>query len=151
MMTPSMTKNLKLVRTYLKKFCYELEENLSATEQTRLNKQIEKFDYKLIDDYTVKKLMRDINEHMKYAVIERENFENILETIAAVKCCGCTECYEKCDLYKTIDDIGIPYLGEEPNCPYACNLDKLNEKELKGIEEIKKKLRAKNQIAKKVI
>ena len=56
MITPGMKKNLKLVRTYLKKFCYEIEENLDEVELKKLNKQLMKFDYKLIDDYTVKKL-----------------------------------------------------------------------------------------------
>ena len=68
MATKEMSKNLKLVRTYLKKFCYEVEENLSDQELKKLNKQLMKFDYKLVDDYTLKKLMRDINDNLKYIV-----------------------------------------------------------------------------------
>lgn len=94
MITPNMKKNLKLVRTYLKKFCYEIEENLNEVELKKLNKQIMKFDYKLIDDYTVRKLMRDINDNMRYIVIERDKFLDVLEDVAAVRCVGCNDDYK---------------------------------------------------------
>lgn len=113
MITPNMKKNLKLVRTYLKKFCYEIEENLNEVELKKLNKQIMKFDYKLIDDYTVRKLMRDINDNMRYIVIERDKFLDVLEDVAAVRCVGCNDDYKTCSIYKALDDISTPYLGEK--------------------------------------
>lgn len=146
MITPGMQKNIKSVHTYLKNFCYELEENLSETELKRLNKQLEKFDYKLVDDYTVKKIMRDIKDNIKYAVIEREKFDAVLEDIAAVRCVGCTTDYKQCAIYKMLDDISIPYLGEQPNCPYAADLSECNEKQLKHIEELKIKINGTNKV-----
>jgi hypothetical protein len=146
MITPGMQKNIKLVHTYLKKFCYELEENLSESELKRLNKQLEKFDYKLIDDYTVKKILRDIKDHIRYAIIDREKFEPVLEDIAAVRCCGCTTDYRECAIYKMLDDISIPYLGEQLNCPYAADLAECTEKQLEHIEELKKKINGKNKV-----
>ena len=148
MITPNMKKNIKMVNTYLRKFCYEIEENLSEYELKRLNKQLEKFDYKLIDDYTVKKLMRDINDRMKYIVIEREKFLDILEDIAAVRCVGCTNSYQDCVIYKALDDISTPYLGEEPNCPYAADLSLCSSKQKKNIENMKAKMKKKNQFYK---
>lgn len=148
MITPAMKKNIKMVHTYLRKFCYEVEENLNDTERKRLAKQLEKFDYKLIDDYTVKKLMRDIKDNMKYICIERDKFLDVLEDIAAVRCVGCTSDYRECAIYKALDDISTPYLGEEPNCPYAADLTLCNEKQRKEIDNLKKRMRSTNQIYK---
>jgi hypothetical protein len=148
MITSPMKKNIKLVHTYLKKFCIELEENLSETEMKRLEKQLEKFDYKLIDDYSVQKLLRDIKDNLKYAVIKRERLEPILQDIAAVRCVGCTCNYEKCDLYKMLDDISTPFVMEEPNCPYACNLEYYNDEEKKSLEQIKEIVRQRKSVIK---
>lgn len=145
MITPGMQKNLKLVHTYLKKFCYEIEENLNSHELSKLNKQLMKFDYKLIDDYTVKKLLRDVNDHIKYAVIEREKLEDVLVDIAEVRCVGCKSDYRGCAIYKLLDDISTPYLGEEPNCPYAADLSEFTPEQKKKVEETKKKLHKKNR------
>lgn len=148
MLTGEMQGNLKRVYTYLRKFCYELEVNLSKTEQEILKKRIDKFDYKLIDDYTVKKLLRDVSNNMKYAVIERDKFEPIIQDIAAVRCVGCTCNYEKCPLFKMLDDINVPYVKEEPNCPYACNLSDYTEEELKDIEHLKDVIKARRNVSK---
>ena len=148
MLTGTMQKNIKMTYTYLKKFCYELEENLSATEMERLNKQLNKFDYKLVDDFTVKKLLRDIGNNIKYAVIEREKLEPVLQDIAAVRCVGCTANYEKCPLYKMLDVISIPYVKECPTCPYACELSEYTEDELKNIEKMREIIHKRKSVAK---
>lgn len=145
MITPEMRKNIKLVRTYLKKFCYEIEENLNEQELKKLSRQLMKFDYRLIDDYTLKKLLRDIDDHMKYAVIERDKFIDIMEDIAEVRCVGCTSDYKTCPVHKVLDDMNVPYSGEEPNCPYAANLSKISDDKKKRVKELRKKLHSKNQ------
>lgn len=137
MITPSMQRALKTATTNLKKFCYELEENLSESTLKTLRKQLEKFDYKIIDDYTLSKIFRDATDNMRYAVIEREKLEPILQDIAAVRCVGCTSCYDKCPLHHMLDDISTPFVGEEPNCPYAVVLDKFTDNELKNIQRLK--------------
>ncbi|MEG2412596.1 MAG: DUF5651 domain-containing protein [Clostridium sp.] len=148
MITSSMKKNIKMVKTYLNKFCYEIEENLNETENKKLKKQLEKFDYKLIDDYTVSKLMRDVNNNIKYAVIERDKLNEVLEDIAEVRCVACTIDYRECAIFKMLDDISTPYCGEEPNCPYAANLEKLSTKEKEHIDKFKKRLHKQNKFRK---
>lgn len=148
MATPSMKKSIKTVYTWLNKFCSELEENLSETEIEKLEKQLEKFDFKLISDYSVKKLLRDIKDNIQYAVIKRERLEPILQDIAAVRCVGCTCNYEKCDLYKMLDDISTPFVMEEPNCPYACDLEYYNDEEKKSLEQIKEIVRQRKSVIK---
>lgn len=144
MMTPSMKKNIKLVKTYLSKFCYEIEENLNDHENEKLKKQLMKFDYKLLDDYTLKKVMRDMKDNLKYAVIERKKFEETLEVIVEVNCVGCTKDYKDCSIYKMLDDIMVPYCSEESNCPYAVNLSDLTKEEKDSIEKTKQFLNKKN-------
>lgn len=144
MITPEMQKNLKLARTYINKFCSELEENLNEYENTRLQKQLLKFDYKLIDDFTARKLMRDFRDKLNYAVIPRENFEETLENICEVNCVGCQKSYRDCAIHHMFDEILIPYCGEEPNCPYASRMDKLTKAEKKHVEELRATLKKKN-------
>jgi hypothetical protein len=148
MITPSMKKHIKLVRTYLNKFCYEVEENLNDHENEKLKKQLRKFDYKIIDDFTLKKLMRDIKDNMRYAVIEREKFEDTLEMIVEVNCVGCQKDYKDCQIHKMLDDIMVPYCSEQNNCPYAVNLSELTKEEKGNIEKTKQSLHKKNMFYK---
>lgn len=148
MITQSMQKNIKLVKSYLCKFCDEIEENLDKEEIEKLQKQLIKFDYRLIDDYTLKKILRDINDQLKYIVVERKKFEPLIEELAEIKCVGCKEDYRKCNLYKAFEDMCITKVDEEPNCPYAVDLSKCKPEEVKRIENIKKRLKEKNQFRK---
>lgn len=147
MITSDMSKNLKLTRTYLKKFCYELEEHLDENEKKRLAKQVMKFDYRLIDDYTLKKLFRDMEDRYKYVSIEREKFIDVIEDIAQVRCVGCIDDYKTCVIHKALEDINTPYLGEEPNCPYACNLE-LKPNDHERLEKLKIRLKTNNKFYK---
>ncbi|EES49660.1 hypothetical protein NE172_01925 [Clostridium botulinum] len=45
-----------------------------------------------------------------------------------------------------LDDISIPYMGEQPNCPYAADLSECSSKQLKHIEKLKKKINSKNKV-----
>lgn len=148
MATKEMSKNLKLVRTYLKKFCYEVEENLSDQELKKLNKQLMKFDYKLVDDYTFKKLMRDINDNIRYIVLERDKFIDIIEDIAQVRCVGCKDNYQNCVIHKALEDLNVPYGGEQPNCPYAADLSECSEGQLEKINNLKLQIKKKNKFYK---
>lgn len=148
MITQSMQKNIKMVKSYLVKFCDEIEENLDEAEIKKLQKQLIKFDYRLVDDYTLKKLLRDINDKFKYVIMERKKFELLIEELVEVKCVGCKEDYKTCTLYQAFDDINLGRVDEEVNCPYAADLSKCKPNELKRIEEVKKNLKSKNQFRK---
>ena len=47
-----------------------------------------------------------------------------------------------------LDDINVPYVKEEPNCPYACNLSDYTEEELKDIEHLKDVIKARRNVSK---
>lgn len=142
MITGDMQKNLKLTKTYLNKFCIELESNLDEEQMKKLNKQLMKFDYKLIDDYTVKKLMRDV-ANQEFVSMKKDYFIDLLEDIAQVRCVNCQKDYKTCPLYKALDDINVPQCGEEVNCPYAANLE-LTRKDRKDIKKMEEKIHAKH-------
>lgn len=148
MMTPEAKKCLKMGHTYIKKFIDEMLQSLDKEEVQKISKKLEKFDYRLIDDYTLQKVHRDINDHFKYAVMDRENFNNIIEDMAQVTCVGCTKDYRKCALHKVYEDILLPGLGEQPNCPYACNLSEFTPEQQKRHQEILNNLKSKNKFFK---
>lgn len=148
MITQSMQKDIKLVKSYLVKFCDEIEENINKEELEKLQKQLIKFDYRLVDDYTLKKILRDISDQFKYIVMERKKFEPLIEELSEIKCVGCKDDYRKCTLYKAFDDMCIRRVDEEPNCPYAVDLSKCKPEEIKRIENIKRNLKVKNQFRK---
>ena len=92
MITPSMQKNLKMVKTYLNKFCDELGINLDEREQDKLKKHLDKFDFRLIDDYTLKKIFKDIKDRARYITLEKSKILPIIEDLADIKCVGCKKC-----------------------------------------------------------
>ena len=121
MFTSSSKKNLKTGITFIKKFLEETYNNLDQTTQKRLDKKTKTFNISYVDKYTAEKLERDINNKTKYAVIDRELFNDIIEDIADVRCVNCHKNYEECSLYKVLEDSLTPAEGTE-NCPYSCDL-----------------------------
>ena len=121
MFTSSSKKNLKTGITFIKKFLEETYNNLDQTTQKRLDKKTNTFNISYVDKYTAEKLERDINNKTKYAVIDRELFNDIIEDIADVRCVNCHKNYEECSLYKVLEDSLTPAEGTG-NCPYSCEL-----------------------------
>ena len=121
MFTSSSKKNLKTGITFIKKFLEETYNNLDQTTQKRLDKKTKTFNISYVDKYTAEKIERDINNKTKYAVIDRELFNDIIEDIADVRCVNCHKNYEECSLYKVLEDSLTPAEGTG-NCPYSCEL-----------------------------
>ena len=121
MFTSSSKKNLKTGITFINKFLKETYNNLDQTTHKRLDKKTNTFNISYVDKYTAEKLERDINNKTKYAVIDRELFNDIIEDIADVRCVNCHKNYEECSLYKVLEDSLTPAEGTG-NCPYSCEL-----------------------------
>lgn len=122
MLTPSSQKNFKTGMTYLGKFLKEVYEKLDSPTQQKIYKKTEKFLLKFIDNYEFEKFQRDINNRNKYAVIEREEFENLIEDIAEVRCKNCTRDYKTCNIYNALDESLKLEEGIKSNCKYSCDL-----------------------------
>lgn len=124
-MTKEEHKNLKTAETFLRKFLASVYERLSKKEQDLIKKKIVKFDFKLIDDYTLKQINRDIKDRFVNAVVPREQFNDWCSEIMHVKCNGCTKDWNTCELYTVFEDNFIPESGFDcANCKYAYSFDK---------------------------
>lgn len=84
-------KNLKTAETYLRKYLASVYERLSQKEQEVIKKKIMKFDFKLVDDYTLKQINRNIADRFVNAAVPREQFNDWCCEIMQVKCKGCTK------------------------------------------------------------
>jgi hypothetical protein len=113
-------KNLKTSETYLRKFLASIYERLSPKEQDLIKKKVMKFDFKLVDDFTLKQVNRDIKDRMVNAVIPRQQFYDWCVDIMEVKCNGCTKDWNTCDLHQVFENNFVPESGFDcTNCKFA--------------------------------
>jgi len=113
-------KNLKTAETFLRKFLSSVYERLSEKEREQLKKKLIKFDFKLIDDFTLKQIDRNIADKIGNATMPRQQFYNWCEEIMSVKCNGCTKDWNTCKLHEMFDDNLVPESGFDcSNCKYA--------------------------------
>lgn len=119
-MTKAEHKNLKTAQTFLNKYVSSVYDRLSKKEQAVIDKKIIKFDFQLIDDFTLKKIHRDIANRYVNAAIPREQFNTWCEEIMNVKCNGCTKDWNTCELYQVFEDNFVPESGFDcSNCKFS--------------------------------
>jgi CRISPR/Cas system Type II protein with McrA/HNH and RuvC-like nuclease domain len=117
-------KNLKTAETFLRKFLASVYERLSQKEQDVIKKKIMKFDFKLVDDFTLKQVHRDIADRFVNAAVPRQQFNDWCSEIMSVKCNRCTKNWNECELHTVFDNNFIPESGFNcGNCKYAYQLD----------------------------
>ncbi len=127
-MTKEEHKNLKTAETFLKKFLTSVYGRLSKKEQNLIDKKIMKFDFKLVDDYTLKQVHRDISDRFVNAVVPREQFYIWCEKIMTIECNGCTKNGNECELNQVFEDNFVPESGFDcQNCKFAYVLEELND------------------------
>lgn len=148
MITPSMQKSIKMVNTYLNKFVDEMQINLDKKENSRIEKKLEKFDFKIIDDFSMKKLFRDIKDKNKYVTMNRDIFMDILVEVSGVECVGCKKDYKQCSLCTAFEDISIAHIGDMPSCPYAADLSSFTQEEKEKYDKLLERVRANNKFIK---
>jgi hypothetical protein len=123
-MTKNEHKNLKTSETYLRKFLASVYERLSPKEQEIIKKKVMKYDFKLVDDFTLKQVHRDIKDKMKNAVMPRQLFYDWCVEIMEVKCNGCTKNWNECELHTVFEDNFVPESGFDcTNCKFAYKHD----------------------------
>jgi hypothetical protein len=120
MMDKEQAKWLKTANTYLNKFIVEKLKDLDKEEQVKILKKIQKFDFKLVDDYTLQKLFRDMSDKMKFMTMQREDGYKWTEEIMSANCKNCTKDRQGCELHKIFEDNIIPESSWDlPNCEYS--------------------------------
>jgi len=141
-LTKDEQKSIKMAQTYLNKFCKSVYDRMCDKEKETIAKKLTKFDFRLIDDFTLQKVYRETNDKMKNAVVPREQFENWCRDIMEVHCKGCTKHHAECELHTYFEDNFVPESswGLE-NCRYAYKeVDvKKDEKKIKEFQEFKAK------------
>jgi hypothetical protein len=121
-LTKDEHKSLKTAETYMEKFIMSVYNRLSKKEQEKINKKLFKYSFKLVDDYTMQQVNRDIKDKMQYAVMHRQQFYDWCVDIMEVKCNGCTKDWNICELYNVFDNNFVPESGFDcTNCKYAYN------------------------------
>lgn len=119
-MTKDEHKNLKTAETFLRKFLASVYERLSLKEQDVIKKKIMKFDFKLVDDFTLKQVNRNISDRFVNAAIPRQQFYDWCSEIMNLKCNSCSKDWNTCELHEIFNDNFIPESGFDcKNCKYA--------------------------------
>jgi hypothetical protein len=117
-------KNLKMAETYMSKFIMSVYNRLSPKEKEQINKKLMKYDFKLVDDFTLKQVNRDIKDKMQHAVMPRQQFYDWCVDIMEVKCNGCAKDWNTCDLYQVFENNFVPESGFDcTNCKFAYTHD----------------------------
>ncbi len=116
-------RSIKMAQTYLKKFCESVQDRMHPREQEQITKKLEKFDFRLIDDFTLQKVYRDMKDRLVNAVVPREQFCTWCNEIMYQNCDGCTKHFSECELHEVFEDNFVPESswGLE-NCRYAYKL-----------------------------
>jgi hypothetical protein len=123
-MTKEEHKSLKMAETYLSKFIMSVYNRLSLKDQEQIQKKLLKYDFKLVDDFTLKQINRDIKDRMVNAVMPRQQFYDWCVEVMNVKCNGCTKDWNTCELHQAFDNNFVPESGYDcSNCKYAYKLD----------------------------
>lgn len=121
-MTPEQKKNLKMATTYFNKFINDVfNNNFDLTTKDKIIQQIAKFDFRLIDDYTVQKIYSLMNSTTKEFHMDKDDFFDLVEAKMEMSCKGCTKDRNECELRQFLEDRFVPPIneGSECNCEYS--------------------------------
>lgn len=119
-LTKEEGKNIKTAHTFLIKFFSSVLARVNEKEKDIILKQLIKFDFKIVDDFTLKKIFRDTVDRMQNAVVPRVQFENWCCEIMDCNCKECKKHWNKCELYTVFEDNFVPESGYNlENCKYG--------------------------------
>lgn len=119
-LTKDEHRSLKTANTYLSKFLNSVYERLSPKEQKVVEKKLAKYDFRLVDDFTLQKVNRDITNRMVNAVVPRQQFYDWCEEIMEAKCKNCNKDWNTCNLNQVFEDNFVPESSYSlKNCKFA--------------------------------
>lgn len=107
-MTKEEHKALKTSETYLKKFTESVLNRLSQKEREGIQKRLIKFDFRLVDDFTLQRVYREMQDRMVNAVVPRQQFYKWCEEVMNVNCKGCTKDWKECELHQVFEENFVP-------------------------------------------
>lgn len=119
--TKEQKKNLKTAHTFLTKFVNDVfANNLDIKTKDNVVKKNMKWEFKLIDDYTVQKLYKMLS-NMSEVKMTTHEFYDLVDSKMFVDCKGCTKNRCECELHSFFEERFVPPVdeGKECNCEYA--------------------------------
>jgi hypothetical protein len=121
-LTKEEGKNIKTAHTFMLKFVTGVLGRIDKKEHSKIMKKLEKFDFRIVDEYTWQKINRDATDRLKNAVVPREQFNNWCEEIMTCNCKECNKHWSECKLYEVFEDNFIPESGHDlENCKFRYN------------------------------
>ena len=108
--------------TYFNKFINDVfNNNFDLTTKDKIIQQIAKFDFRLIDDYTVQKIYSLMNSTTKEFHMDKDDFFDLVEAKMEMSCKGCTKDRNECELRQFLEDRFVPPIneGSQCNCEYS--------------------------------
>lgn len=143
MLTKEEHKYLALCKTYAEKFYNSVLLRLNPKEAEKIYKRLFKFDIKVLDEYTKKRLYGEFEKEYAVVKIPREEFEDWTEQIMEVECKNCNKHWSECRLHEIFQENFIPESGFNcSNCRYAYKETKV-EKNIEKIKEFEEYKRSK--------
>ena len=120
-LTKEETTQLKYVSTYAEKFFNSVGSRLDVKEKTKIAKRLSKFDFRIVDEYMMNKVDRDMTDKLQYAVMPREQFDTFCGEIMDVRCSGCDKPWQDCELHDVFENNLAPEPTgyEKVNCRFA--------------------------------
>ncbi|MGL5569615.1 MAG: DUF5651 domain-containing protein [Cetobacterium sp.] len=121
-LTKEEAKYLRMAATYTEKMMMSVLKRLPT-------KQVDKFMHRtvreikdpvrLIDKWTVDRVLGRYDEAYKVVKMPRVEFEYLAMTLIDQHCKGCKKSFQDCDLYTLLDNNVFPTCDEARNCPYG--------------------------------
>lgn len=106
--TKEQIKNLKMANTYLSKFANDvIANNLDSKSKSKLLKKAASFEFRMVDDYTVKKLHQMVNARKEMNLTMEEWYIMVDGTLFA-NCKGCKNDRNTCALRDFYEDKFVP-------------------------------------------
>lgn len=130
MITKEQKKTLKTAITYLSNFINSVfNDNLDLTSKTMISDRLADYDFRLVDDYTVKKLYNMIQT--KDIHLHKEEFFNLVEDKMNCECRNCNKDRNDCEVRIFFENYFVPPINENLdncNCEFAYTDEDLGRK-----------------------
>ncbi|MHC1681363.1 MAG: DUF5651 domain-containing protein [Clostridiaceae bacterium] len=125
-LTKEEGKNIKTAHTFMLKFVNAVLGRIDKKEHSKIMKKLEKFDFRIVDEYTWQKINRDATDKLKNAVVPRKQFNDWCEQIMACNCKECKINWNECNLHEVFEENFIPESGfDHDNCKFSyCEIRK---------------------------
>lgn len=121
-MTPEQRKNLKMANTYFNKFINDVfNNNFDLVTKDKVIAQLVKYDFRLIDDHTVRQVYNLMDSATKEFHLTQDEFFDLVEAKMETSCKGCTKDRCECETRELFESKFIPPVneGSQCNCEYA--------------------------------